>query len=161
MSGVGIGHRCLGFGHSGLSVADIDMMSDWYQRALGLEPEHGQGEPGDPARWVWLKGDGFRIELVQLEGSKPNPNAKPRPADSMMLHGYGHICLWVKGIEEAYQSLMDLGAGSVYPPGPSLMEDFHFSYVTDPEGNQIELMESPEARLAAARERETTAASAS
>lgn len=158
-----------GFEHAGMSVADLDAMSSWYQEALGLVLEVSSEVPKFGARSVILRGtsNNYRIELIQIPGSQPNPNGAPLPSDSLKFHGYGHIALRVDDLDSTFQALLDAGAGSVIPPrGSPAMNERRYrvgsagvqvevpqeqippvrhAYVTDPEGNQIELMDYPDA----------------
>jgi catechol 2,3-dioxygenase-like lactoylglutathione lyase family enzyme len=160
----GIGDICEGFEHAGVSVGDLDAMSAWYQETLGMVLELRSELPERGARSVILRGASgdYRLELIEIAGSVPNPNGAPLPSDSLRFHGYGHLALRVSQLEEAYEGLLAAGAASVIAPRePPVAEDVvdkgdpmrsgagagavrvRHAYVTDPEGNQIELMEYP------------------
>jgi catechol 2,3-dioxygenase-like lactoylglutathione lyase family enzyme len=98
--------------------------------------------PANGTRIVLLRGaGGVRLELIELLGSEPDPNAATNPDESLMWHGYGHLAFRVAGIEGAFAALLAAGAGSVREPGPSFVPGARYAYVADPEGNQIEIVE--------------------
>lgn len=132
----------LGFEHVGVSVADLAAMSDWYSRALRLEPEGEFEIEAIGVRGRILGRDGFRVELIEADGSAPDPLAESDAGAALARQGLGHVCLRVEGIEAIYERLLELGAGGMIPPRPSPLPGWRFAYVGDPEGNRIELMET-------------------
>jgi catechol 2,3-dioxygenase-like lactoylglutathione lyase family enzyme len=138
------GGAVVGFEHVGLSVADLAAMSEWYESALGLEPE---GDFEVDGRRLSLRGrilarDGFKVELIEARGSEPDPMAGADPGAALARRGIGHVCLRVEGVDAVYESLLESGATPMVPPRPSFLAGWRYAYVADPEGNLIELMES-------------------
>jgi catechol 2,3-dioxygenase-like lactoylglutathione lyase family enzyme len=131
--------------HVGLSVADLDALAAWYRSALDLAEE---------ARFSYAIGrrqvagvllastDGWRLELQHCEGSEAGQPAGP--LEALLRQGLGHLCLRVDDIDEAFALLVDRGAGVSFPPTPSPLSGVRVSYLTDPEGNFIELLEQRE-----------------
>jgi lactoylglutathione lyase len=135
----------VGFDHVGISVADLAAMGEWYERALGLEPL-GDFELESRSlnlRGRMLGGEGFKAELIEAQGSEPDPTAGAGPGAKLARRGIGHICLRVEGIDAVYERLLGDGAEAMVPPRPSPLEGWRYAYVGDPEGNLIELMEQP------------------
>jgi lactoylglutathione lyase len=133
--------RVLGFEHAGISVADLEAMTAWYETALGLELEGSFEFPRIELQGRVLGGHGYRVELIQQEGSERDPHRDPDPARSLRWRGLGHICIRVEGIEAMFEALLAAGAESRIAPRPSPLSGCRYAYVNDPEGNQIELME--------------------
>jgi lactoylglutathione lyase len=131
--------------HVGLAVRDVAVLSAWYQQALGLSEE---------ARFAYSIGrhqvegvllvspDGWRLEIQHSEGSEAGQPETPLKA--LLREGLGHFCLRVADIDAAFAELIERGAGVGFPPMASPLPGMRVSYVTDPEGNFIELLEQRE-----------------
>ncbi|GAA2165808.1 glyoxylase I family protein [Humibacillus xanthopallidus] len=131
--------------HVGLTVADLDAMTQWYAAALGLAPEFEFALPEVDFRGVMLRGDGYRIELLSRAGSHPGLQASS-PVDAALTHGYGHLALDVSDVDAAYGRLLTLGASERMSPRPSPEPGVRMAYVADPEGNLVELLDRTAAR---------------
>jgi catechol 2,3-dioxygenase-like lactoylglutathione lyase family enzyme len=131
-----------GLDHVGLSVRDVDQMSDWYCAALEMTVQARFDYPlGRRAvRGALLVAEtGWRVELQECEGSTPG-HADSVPA-SLLRQGLGHLCVRVEDLDEAYALLLDRGAGAVFPPTASPLPGMRVAYASDPEGNFVELLE--------------------
>jgi len=127
--------------HIGLSVADLDAQSSWYQRAFGLTATRAFVVPQASLRGVFLVGeDGLVIELLERAGSTHRPPASS-PPDELLTQGWAHVCLRVASVDDVFAALIAAGAGAVTEPGPSPEPGVRFAFVTDPEGNFIELLD--------------------
>ncbi|WEG08457.1 VOC family protein [Microbacterium horticulturae] len=127
--------------HIGLSVGDLDAQRDWYQRAFGFGTAGAFDVPGAGLRGVFLLGpDGISIELLERRGSTHRAPAST-PPDELLAQGWGHLCLRVADIDETFAGLVAAGARVVAEPGPSPEPGVRFAYLTDPEGNFIELLD--------------------
>jgi catechol 2,3-dioxygenase-like lactoylglutathione lyase family enzyme len=129
----------LGIEHVGIAVDDLAALSAWYEETLGLELEHEFEIPEQHVRGRIIAGSGYRVELIESTraGGKKPEHRKPGWAR----HGYTHICLRVKSIEEAFAYLVAAGAEPIIQPGPTPMPGYTFAYVADPEGNLVEVMQ--------------------
>jgi len=128
--------------HVGLSAGDLEALAAWYRRALGLAEE---------ARFSYTIGrrqvkgvllaspNGWRLELQHCEGSETGQPASVLAA--LLRQGLAHLCLRVEDIDAAFALLVERGAGVSFPPTPSPLAGMRVSYLTDPEGNFIELLE--------------------
>lgn len=130
--------------HVGLSVADLDAQADWYASALGLEKREPGSIPHLGIRVVFLVDpeDGWALELLSREGSKPGLQAKDAPT-ALLTQGYGHICLRVDDVDAQYAQLISAGATSIMPPSPSPVPGVRMAFVADPEGHLIEMLDRP------------------
>ncbi|QLG49992.1 VOC family protein [Natrinema halophilum] len=137
--------------HYGITVSDLDRSIAFYRDVLGMtvadrfsmDPDRfGDllGVDDGQAEVAFLDGFGFRLELE--EHAKPNGNVNERTTPSDV--GYPHLCLEVDNIEDAYRSLRD-DADFVSPPGQASESGAKICYFRDPDGNLIELIESPSA----------------
>lgn len=129
------------FDHIGLSVADLDAQASWYERAFGFVAATPFEVAALGLRGVFLTGpDDVAIELLEREGSRPGIQAADQ-AEALLTRGYGHICLRVPDVDELHKRLIATGASERMPPGDSPEPGVRMSFVADPEGNLIELLD--------------------
>jgi len=116
-----------GIGHLALLVKDMDKALDFYTRVLGGKYAFSFDQDGKP----WIE----YVQLVPGQFVELFYNRKAENAGSFM-----HICLSVEDIDAACKQIMDAG----YPVDrmPSMGCDGNMqAWVTDPDGNSIELMQ--------------------
>lgn len=141
------------FGHVNLVAADWRSLSDFYQRVFGcvfVPPERdlggpvleaGTGVPGATIRGAHLRlpghgPDGPTLEIFQY-GSGPD-----RPATAINRPGFGHIAFAVPDVVAARETVLAEGGGvvgEVVTTGTSDGRRVTWTYMTDPEGNILEL----------------------
>ncbi|MCP1726641.1 catechol 2,3-dioxygenase-like lactoylglutathione lyase family enzyme [Natronospira proteinivora] len=144
----------LRFAHVNLVARDWRRLADFYERALGCTPlpperdyagrelERGTGIPGARLRGVHLRlpgyeeGGGPTLEIFQYD---PQGNDPPRQVNRT---GFGHICFQVGNVEQAREAILNNGGqpvGDVVTLSPSVSARVTWCYLSDPEGNIIEL----------------------
>jgi len=129
------------FDHVGINVRDLAAATTWYSEAFGLRRVFEFTLEGPGLSAVVLESpDGYRIELLTRPGSVAGLRA-PDPVAAALTEGYGHFALSVPDLDPAYEALVAHGAGEVMKPGPSPEPGIRMAWVTDPEGNLIELIE--------------------
>ena len=129
--------------HIGLSVGDLERMTGWYQRALGWARTGDFAVESLGLRGAFLLApDGLAIELLERRGSSHRTPAAT-PPDELLAQGWGHVCLRVEDLDAAFAGLVEAGATAVSRPAPSPEPGVRFAYLTDPEGNFIELLDRP------------------
>lgn len=127
--------------HVGLSVENLETMSEWYCRALGLRASAPFELASIGLRGGFVIGDdGLAIELLEKAGSHPGLQA-PDPNTALLTRGYGHIALRVANVESTHVALLAAGASERMPPQDSPEAGVRMSFVADPEGNLIELLD--------------------
>lgn len=126
--------------HVGLSVADLDGMIAWYGEALGFAVEVRFEIPGTGISGAMLRRpEGTGLELLRHPGSTPHAPGDPREA--MLVQSYGHWALAVADVATVHAALVNAGAREVWSPRPAPSPATgQMSYLTDPEGNLIELV---------------------
>ncbi|MEO3855429.1 VOC family protein [Acrocarpospora sp. B8E8] len=134
------------FDHVGLSVPDLEAATAWYCAALDLTAAPPFAVAGTDLRGIMLlhEESGYRIELLH------RPNAGPGLAAGSALEavgtlGYGHMCLCVEDVQAEYDRLIAAGATTRMTPSPAPRAGATVSYVADPWGNLIELIDRKEA----------------
>jgi predicted enzyme related to lactoylglutathione lyase len=139
--------------HTNLTARDWRRLARFYQEVFGCTPvpperdlagewlERATGMPDAHIRGIHLRLPGYgeegpTLEIFQYEGgpeaAAPAPN---RP-------GFGHLAFAVEDVAAARQAVLTAGGGSIGElvslpvPGAGTVT---FVYLTDPEGNIIEL----------------------
>jgi catechol 2,3-dioxygenase-like lactoylglutathione lyase family enzyme len=127
--------------HAGLSVPNLDHALRWYCSALGLRPGFRfEVEPLGLRGAFALGTDGAGVELLEQSGARPGePRRDPPSANA--IHGYNHVCFQVEDLEATYARLIEHGARAVWDPRDSPEPGVRMAYVTDPDGNLIELLQ--------------------
>jgi predicted enzyme related to lactoylglutathione lyase len=108
----------------------------------GADLERGTGVPDAALRGAHLRlpglgPDGPTLEIYQYARSEPRP---PRPAANRL--GLGHIAFAVDDVETARTAVLGSGGGAVGDVVTLITADGRrvtWCYVTDPEGNIVEL----------------------
>jgi catechol 2,3-dioxygenase-like lactoylglutathione lyase family enzyme len=121
----------------GMSVADIDKMTAWYSDMLGFKiaKDLAMGAGG---KLRFLENGSERLELVQVQGSKPGEQ-KPMPPAST-IQGYVQLTMEVPDLDAARAALAAKGAvPSAITPIPPL--GIRAMFMRDPEGNIVELVQ--------------------
>lgn len=137
--------------HVGVSVRDMDRALRFYRDLLGFEVEweHQDRSGAEMSRVVglaqarahmtMLKGYGGRIELFHYL----NPQGREAGVRRQCDFGLIHFALTVKDIQPLYERLRAAGVKFNCPP-QVLRPGVTVTYMQDPEGNTIELVEYQE-----------------
>ena len=128
--------------HVGVQVTDLAAAADWYCAAFELERELELRVDPIDLDVVMLRNAqfGHRIELLHRPGSAPGLRAV-NPAVAALSECYTHIAFDVADLDETHARLLTLGAREVMVPQQSPERGVRMSYVTDLEGNLVELVE--------------------
>jgi lactoylglutathione lyase len=124
------------FNHVAFRVRDFDTSIRWYAGAFGAaEAFRANRDDGSP-QLVYLElAPGQFVELF--------PNGKnpiESPPDPI---GYAHFCLRVADLDAALEHLKTLGVEPSVTPRTGRAGQ-RLAFISDPDGNRIELMEIPE-----------------
>jgi catechol 2,3-dioxygenase-like lactoylglutathione lyase family enzyme len=127
--------------HVGLSVADLESMIAFYRDGLGFAVEVAFELPGGVAAGAMLRRpDGAGLELLRHAASAGTP--PPDPPAAMQRRGYGHWALAVTEVATTHERLLSAGAREVWSPRPAPPPATgSMSFLADPEGNLLELVE--------------------
>jgi lactoylglutathione lyase len=128
--------------HVGLNVADLAAAEAWYRDALGYEEELViRIEPLDLDIVMLIHPEhGDRLELLHRPGSRPGLRAAD-PAEAALSETFGHVAFDVHDVDATVERLVRLGARPVVAPRPSPEPGVRMAFVTDPEGNLLELLD--------------------
>jgi lactoylglutathione lyase len=124
----------LRFGHVAFRVVDAERSVRWYSDAFGAKKIYHAEAQSDRPELMFLEfSKGQFIEL--FTGGKNRPNS---PAAAI---GYIHFCVVVANLEQALEHLAKM---DVKPERKFIgRADQRIAFITDPDGNSIELMEIP------------------
>ena len=120
--------------HVGLRVADLDRSLAFYRgvgyEVVGTVPETGIGH----LTMLKLPDDDFvSIELV----------FDPSRGDAARGDGLNHLVIQVGSMEAVIARLTEQGIPAEEPQSPDGSDDFATTFITDPDGNRIELVQWP------------------
>jgi predicted enzyme related to lactoylglutathione lyase len=141
------------YAHTNLIAQDWRALADFYQRVFGCVPvpperdlsgpvmEAGTGVPNAHLRGVHLRLPGHGDSGPTLEIFNYNTLAD-RPSTALNRPGYGHIAFAVDDVRAARAAVLAAGGravGEVVTTPVASGAQVTWCYVTDPEGNVIEL----------------------
>lgn len=126
--------------HGAMSVPDLDAAIEWYARVLGFELEKRFPIPAIPAEVAMLRREQMRIELFEVPGAQPLPDARREPNSDNRTHGNKHVAFAVPDVDAAAERLqaqqVDIVWVKRFPWGANI-------FLRDIAGNLIELVEEP------------------
>jgi predicted enzyme related to lactoylglutathione lyase len=141
------------YGHTNLIARDWKALVGFYQEHFGCVPvpperhykgadlERGTGVPGAEVRGAHLRLPGHGPDGPTLEIFNYNTLAE-RPSTAVNRPGFGHIAFIVDDVNVARASVLGAGGtsvGDVVTLTTTTGAKVTWAYVTDPEGNVIEL----------------------
>lgn len=123
--------KLLGTHHVAIQTRDLERLEKFYTETLGLSA---------PLRWddkgiVFVDIGSTRIEIIQKDALTPDdhPPAMGQGA------GLNHLALHVESTDDAYAELTGKGVKSL--SGPADFKSVRIAFLSDPEGNVIELVQ--------------------
>ncbi len=123
----------LRFGHVAFRVSNVERSVQWYNQAFGARRVFHAPRDGDRQELMFLefaKGQFIEFFSGGVEHVKPPANAA----------GYQHFCLAVDDLDQMLAHLAALHVQPHRPPRPG-RSHYTIAFVSDPDGNVIELME--------------------
>ena len=139
--------------HTNLIAKDWRVLSRFYQEVFGCEPvppeRHFRGKDLERGTGIGnAQLEGVHLSLPGYNGDGPTLEIftytalEPRPATAVNRPGFGHIAFGVDDVNEAREAVLAAGGkavGEVVTLQVSTGAKVTWCYVTDPEGNVIEL----------------------
>jgi catechol 2,3-dioxygenase-like lactoylglutathione lyase family enzyme len=138
----GLATMTVRFDHVGISVPDLEAATQWYCAALHLTAAPPFQVAETDLRGIMLlhEPSGFRIELLHRPGARPGLAAASALEAAGTL-GFGHMCLCVPDVVAMYDHLIAAGCTMRMEPSPSPRAGATVSFVADPWGNLIEVID--------------------
>jgi glyoxylase I family protein len=123
--------------HAGLPVADLERAVEWYRTVLGLEHTRTARVPEGVEIAFVVDASGAGLELFALEAPVPPDWDGPIAA---LRAGTGHVAFGVDDLDDAFAQAVAAGGRGVWPPRPSPKPGQRIAFVTDLDGNLVELI---------------------
>lgn len=123
-----------GLGHVAFRVTDLDRALDFYCGILGFREAFRLDRDGEPSPWI------VYLQIVPGHFIELFPGAEkvgPQPGREA---GYNHFCLLVDDIAATLRQLAARGLPLDGAPAKGLDHNYQY-WVSDPDGNRIELMQ--------------------
>lgn len=95
----------LGVHHVGISVRNLEEAIAFWCEIFDFELDFQTEIPPIKAKIAFIKRGGFRIELFEIEGSDPVPDARLKPNTDLQTQGTKHICFCVDDVQAALEHL--------------------------------------------------------
>ena len=127
--------------HGGISVPDLEASINWYRDMLGFELEKRGEIPPAKAKYAFVRQGDFRIELFEVEGSRPMPEYRHIPNQDIGVHGTKHIAFEVEDLRALLDHLREKGVDIAMDLFE--IDNSYASFIRDNSGVLIELMEFP------------------
>jgi catechol 2,3-dioxygenase-like lactoylglutathione lyase family enzyme len=129
--------------HVALTVSDLERAHAFYERALGLELQLAFELPGEVRGAMLRSGGGARVELFEVREPAAGVSGAD-PAVAMRTLGFGHVAFELDDLDAGYLTVLEAGAGEVWPPRQSPEPGRRMAFVHDLDGNLVELIGPPE-----------------
>jgi len=126
--------------HVGVSVADLDRAKKWYADVLDMTEGFAFELAPFGVRGCFMIGHGTRVELFERQGSSGGIGGQDPPA-ALLTRGYGHVAFETPDIDASFTEIVGRGAAPVWDPRQSPEPGVRMAFVTDLDGNLIELIE--------------------
>lgn len=125
---------------------DIDSMLAFYSDKLGFPVQFTMNhDDGTPFGWYVDIGHRTFIELFDQKGARKQWGGEVGKLTESKHPRFQHICLEVEGLEAQRDEL--IGKGLEVTPIKMGIDNSYQCWITDPDGNRIELMEYTEKSL--------------
>jgi methylmalonyl-CoA/ethylmalonyl-CoA epimerase len=113
--------------HVGISVPDLEAAIVWYQDMLGFSVVKRADMGPLNAKLAFIKNGNFYIELFEVKGASPLPDARRYPDTDLKTHGTKHLCLVVDNLPEVAAILkekgVDIAMDGIARGGPLFIRD--------------------------------------
>jgi lactoylglutathione lyase len=127
-----------GLGHLAFRITDLEEALDFYCGKLGLREAFRLEREGEPSPWIvyiWVAPHQFLELFPQAQGKETTPEQLPNRSI-----GYHHLCLVVDDLQATLQELKERGLVLEGSPRKGLDHNWQY-WISDPDGNPIELMQ--------------------
>jgi hypothetical protein len=121
-----------------ISVADISVMSQWYQDNLGLKAISSGEAPNQIAKFAILEGDGILIEMIQHSKAQPRKAVAPSVSDAVQIHGIFKVGVLVRDLDVIYSHLKKRNITIAYDFMRAKDVPMRSFAARDPEGNLVQ-----------------------
>lgn len=128
------------FHHGGVSVPDLAAAIEWYGRVLGFTVEKSFGIPPIRARAAMLRKGPLRVELFEVDGAAPLPEARRHPQSDLLTHGNKHVAFRIADLDAFLLAMKAQDVDIAFIVRESFGKG---CFIRDCAGNLIEFVEEP------------------
>jgi len=122
-----------------ISVANLDESVRWYADTLGFTVVTQRAFAGQRLRLAILERDGFRVELVELEGSQPAAKLLPAGAGNpAMIQGFGKLAFTVGDFDAWLARVRRAGVRFQLEPQTNAEDGTRSFIILDNNGNWLQ-----------------------
>lgn len=125
-----------------VSVRDLDASVAWYRDVFGFSTAARHDFPDDEMRLAFMERSGFELELIEIAGTPPFD--APNPDNPATRRGLVKVAFTSDAIGSLYRQAVDAGARVQSTLSPSRRTGGRFFIVLDPDGNWVQVYESPD-----------------
>ena len=123
-----------GIGHVAFRVTDLERALEFYCGKLGFREAFRLDREGEPSPWI------VYLQLAENQFVELFPGGEGTVAPRSGAAGYNHYCLVVDDLAATLRELRDRGVELSGEPRQGMDTNWQF-WLTDPDGNAIELMQ--------------------
>ena len=131
--------------HVAFCVSDFEAQVAWYKQAFGLHEGEGERiyteEPWTQSALLMSSDNGLCIEIFERPGSERPPSSGDGPLEGTRDQGFHHWTLRVEDLDATLAHLEAVGAKVLGFRGDYPHIGARIAFVTDPEGNRLELVQ--------------------
>ena len=121
-------------GHLAFRITDLDRALDFYCDKLGFREAFRLDREGEPSPWI------VYIQVVPGQFIELFPGARDEGYRPGAAAGYNHVSLGVDDMEATLRQLRERGLETPGAATQGLNGNWQY-WITDPDGNRIELMQ--------------------
>jgi len=125
----------------GISVKDLKAETDWYVDKLGFKLTKEMSVANGRVIFRWLTQGNERIELVYSATAADTAPVRAKPLGHVALHGLAHVALETTDLEATKKALIAKGVALAVDVTEVKDLGIKAIYITDPEGNAVEIIQ--------------------
>jgi len=123
-----------GLGHVAFRITDLEKALDFYCEKLGFREAFRLEREGEPSPWI------VYLQVAPNQFIELFPGALGEYVPPGRSVGYNHFCLVVDNLQATLHELAARGLAITGGPVQGLDRNWQY-WITDPDGNAIELMQ--------------------
>src|SRR5690348_1831557 len=123
-----------GLGHVAFRITDLEQSLDFYCQKLGLREAFRLERDGEPSPWI------VYLQVAQEQFLELFPGAQGDNPPRGRSVGYNHLCLVVDDLQTTLRELEARGLALTGTPKQGVDHNWQY-WISDPDGNAIELMQ--------------------
>ena len=124
--------------HVGISVKNMELSLEWYEKNLGFKCTKDDYVPPLKARICFIEKDGFELELFQYDEPKPIPEDRKTPNSDLQTIGTKHVAFLTDDMKALKEGFVAKGVDIAHEVS---MEGNAVMFIRDLDGVLIEFIQ--------------------